>query len=226
MPKENKIQPDFRAIIRNQDIRAVIFDLDGTILDNNSFHLQRWLKYLRSKNIHISREEFNQNMSGRTNKDAIEYIFQRDMPEEEILKYTLEKEAVYRELYAPHLKPVKGFLKLLEFLKEKKIKMAIATSGIQPNIDFMFEHLPVKEYFTEIVNSVHIKKGKPDPEIYLLTANKLKVGPGKCLVFEDSIPGIISAKSAGMRVMALTTTHPEHELEIADWVITDFNEIF
>lgn len=226
MGETNKTHPGIHSIIEDQHIQAVIFDLDGTILDNNSFHLESWLKYLESKNIKISQEDFNQYMSGRTNKDAIEYIFQRKMSDEEILKYTLEKEAVYRELYAPQLKPVKGFLKLLGYLKEKRIKMAIATSGIQPNIDFMFEHLPVKEYFAEIVNSAHIKNGKPDPEIYLLTAKKLKIEPTKCLVFEDSVPGIISAKSAGMMVIALTTTQLSHELAMADWVINDFEDLF
>lgn len=215
----------FESILNQHHIRAAIFDLDGTLLDNNSYHLKSWLKYLEEKQIDISEEEFGKNISGRTNKDAVEYIFKRKMSDEEAMQYTLEKEAVYRELYAPYIKPVKGLIVLLDFFSEKKIKMAIATSGIQPNIDFMFDHVPIRKYFSEVVNSSHIKVGKPDPEIYLTTAARLEVEPAHCIVFEDSFPGIASAQSAGMYVVAITTTHTRSELDVANFVITDFSEL-
>lgn len=206
-------------------IQVAIFDLDGTMLDNNPFHLQSWLHYLKDKKIEISRDDFNRNVSGRTNKDALEFIFKRKMSTEEEHRLTWEKEAVYRDLYKTHIKEVKGLTSLLQYFKNKEIKMAIATSGIQPNIDFMFEHLPVRHFFSEIVESSQIKNGKPDPEIYLLTAKKLKVSPEHCLVFEDSIPGIQSGKAAGMPVIALTTTHKAEELTLADYVIHDFEDL-
>jgi HAD superfamily hydrolase (TIGR01509 family) len=145
------------------------------------------------------------------------------MSEEEILKYTLEKEAVYRELYLPFIKPVEGLTELLEILHEKNIPMAIATSGIQPNIDFMFENLPIKKYFKTVVNSSHISKGKPHPEIYLKTASLLNISPENCLVFEDAVVGINSAKAAGMKVIAIATTHPREELSRADMIVDNFN---
>ena len=101
--------------------------------------------------------------------------------------------------------------------------MAIATSGIQPNIDFMFEEVPIKSYFKEVVNSSHISKGKPDPEIYLKTASLLNVSPNHCLVFEDAVVGIKSAKAAGMKVIAVATTQPREELSMADMIIDDYN---
>lgn len=103
--------------------------------------------------------------------------------------------------------------------------MAIATSGIQVNIDFMFEHLPIKQYFTKIINSGDIEKGKPDPEIFLKTAAELGVAPEHCIVFEDSISGVQSGKSANMKVVALTTTHSKDELKEADLVIKDYKEL-
>lgn len=215
----------FESILNQHHIQAAIFDLDGTLLDNNSYHLKSWLKYLEEKQIDISEEEFGKNISGRTNKDAVEYIFKRKMSDEEAMHYTLEKEAVYRKMYAPFIQPVKGLICLLDFFQKRNIKMAIATSGIQPNIDFMFEHLPIRKYFDEVVNSADIKVGKPDPEIYLTTAKRLQVTPGYCIAFEDSFPGIASAKSAGMHVIAITTTHTRDELTSADLVINDFSDL-
>lgn len=216
------LKPKIDGILKEFETKAVIFDLDGTLLDNNSFHRKSWIEYLKNMGRDISEEEFNENFNGRTNKDVIEYIFNRKMSPEEILKYSLEKEAVYREIYKPFIKPVVGLIQFLQILKDKKIPMAIATSGIQPNIDFMFENVPIKEYFSEVVNSSHISKGKPDPEIYLKVASMLNVSPENCLVFEDAVVGINAAKAAGMKVIAVATTQPKEELADADKIIDDF----
>jgi beta-phosphoglucomutase len=139
------------------------------------------------------------------------------------MKHTLEKEALYRKIYKPFIKPVPGLIAFLEILKSKNIPLAIATSGIQPNIDFMFENIPIKKYFKTVVNSSHIKKGKPDPEIYLKAALLLNVDSKNCLVFEDAAVGIKSAKAAGMKVIAVATTQPKEELAEADEIVDDYN---
>ncbi len=214
------------SILSKRKIQAAIFDLDGTILDNNSYHLKSWLKYLKDKNITISQKEYNENMSGRKNRDVLEYVFKRKLSDEEVHKFSYEKETVYRQLYEPYIREISGFSRLLKYLKNNNIKMAIATSGIQPNIDFMFKHLPVRDYFQEVVKGADVTKGKPDPEIYLLTADRLKVDPKHALVFEDSTPGIESGKSAGAIVIALTTTHKKEELGDADFAINNFDDLF
>ncbi len=210
------------AILDEFKTKAVIFDLDGTLIDNNSYHRQTWEKYLEKIGKKISEEEFNAHMNGRTNEDAIKYIFGKDITNEEALKHTLDKEALYREIYKPFIKPVPGLIEFLEKLESKNIPMAIATSGIQPNIDFMFENIPIKKYFSVVVNSSHIKKGKPDPEIYLKVASLLHVAPKNCLVFEDAAVGIKSAKAAGMKVIAVATTQPKEELGEADIIVPDY----
>lgn len=204
------------------DIRAVIFDLDGTMLDNNPFHLKAWKQYLTDAGIHISEDEYNAHINGRTNKDAIEYIYKRKMTDEEAMKFALEKEAVYREIYAPHIQPVAGLIEFIAALKRGNIAIGMATSGVPVNIDFMFEHVPVRAYFDVIVHSAHIKKGKPDPEIYTKTASLLNVSPRHCLVFEDAAVGIQAAKAAGMHVAAIDTTQPAEQLAQADFLISDF----
>ena len=223
MSEKKSVDEKISVMLKKFDTKAVIFDLDGTLLNNNSFHRKTWEAYLKNIEKVISPEEFNAYINGRTNKDAIEYIYGRKMSEEESTKYTLEKESLYRKLYKPFIKPVPGLLHFLEILHKKNIPMAIATSGIQPNIDFMFENLPIKHYFKVIVNSSHIMNGKPHPEIYLKAASQLDISPKNCLVFEDAVVGIRSAKAAGMKVIAVATTQTKEELSIADMIVDDFN---
>jgi beta-phosphoglucomutase len=209
-------------LLESWNIEAVIFDLDGTLIDNNAYHLRSWRQYLEDIGKKISEEEYLANINGRTNKDAVEYIYGRKMSDDEAMQYALEKESVYRRMYAPFIKPVKGLYAILEVLEHHHIPMAIATSGIQVNIDFMFEHIPIKQYFRIVVNSSHIRNGKPDPEIYITTAQRLQVDPSRCLVFEDAVVGIRAAQAAGMKTIAITTTHGEEELRIADLIIPGY----
>lgn len=207
------------------EVNAVIFDLDGTLIDNNAYHLQTWVQYLKNRNREMSEEEYKANVNGRTNKDVIEYIYGRKMDDAEAMVYALEKEALYREIYQPHIEPVAGLLPLLQHIKDLGLPMAIVTSGIQVNIDFMFANIPMRPYFDVIVNSSHISQGKPHPEIYLKTAQLLQVAPENCLVFEDAVVGINSAKAAGMKVIGVLTTHSAAELSGADALITDYTEL-
>ena len=219
---DESLEEKVHTLLSRFDVKAVIFDLDGTLIDNNEFHLKTWKQYLEKEGIDISDENYNAHINGRTNKDAIEYIYGRKMSDAETLDYTLEKETLYREIYKPFIKPVEGLIPFLEILDKMNIQIGMATSGIQVNIDFMFEHIPIKKYFNVIVNSSHIKNGKPHPEIYLKAASLLNISPANCLVFEDAAVGITSAKSAGMSVVAIDTTQPHDELKEADMIIHDF----
>jgi len=212
-------------LLTKWNIKAVIFDLDGTLIDNNGFHLQAWREYLKRIDKAMTEDEYKIYLNGRTWRDAMEYIYGRKLPDDEAMKYYLEKASIYREIYAPFIKPVAGLINLLDFFQSQDLPMAIATSGIDINIDFMFEHIPIRKYFKLVVNASHIVKGKPDPEIYLKTASLLGVEPEHCLVFEDALVGIHAAKAAKMKVMGITTTHPASDLTEADRVIADYNII-
>ncbi len=207
------------------EIKAVIFDLDGTMLDNNEFHLKAWKKYLKDSGMEISDEDFKKYISGRTNADAVAHLYKKIMTEEEASVHYLKKEEIYRKMYENEIAPVTGLSGFLEDLQSHNVMMAIATSGVQVNIDYMFKHLPLKKYFKEIINSAHIKKGKPNPEIFLKTAAALHTAAANCIVFEDSVPGITAGKAAGMKVVAITTSHKREELNEADLIIEDYTEI-
>lgn len=220
--KQTTLENTINRLLDSMNTKAAIFDLDGTLIDNNAYHLKTWRVYLEKIGIDISEDAYRKNINGRTNKDALEYFYNKKMTDEEAMVYALEKEALYREIYKVDIKPVNGLIELLEVLYSRNIPMAIATSGIQVNIDFMFEHIPIKKYFKEVVNSSHISKGKPDPEIYVKTASLLNIPAKNCLVFEDAVVGVNAAHAAGMKVIAITTTQSAEELKDAEMIIKDF----
>lgn len=204
---------------------AIIFDLDGTLIDNNSYHIEAWKVFYDKIGKPFSKEEYMQNINGRINSDIFNYIFNTTLSSDEIDLYSTEKEALYRELYQPHIKPINGLIDFLEELEKEKIPKAIATSGLTPNINFMFEHVPIKKYYADVIDASQISKGKPHPEIFLKAAAAVKANPENCVAFEDSVAGIRSAKAAGMKVIALTTTHTAQDVKEADLIIKDYTEI-
>ncbi|OIR03399.1 fructose-1-phosphate phosphatase YqaB [mine drainage metagenome] len=204
---------------------GVAFDLDGTLIDNNAYHILSWQEFYKRRNRSFTSQEFIEHFNGKTNADVLKYIFHPNLTAEETHRYTEEKEKIYREIYAPHIKPVAGLINLLELLHQQNIPMVIATSGIPVNIEFMLQHIPIAKYFKTIINSTHISHGKPHPEIYQIAAKELGFAPEKCIAFEDAVAGVQSAKSAGLKTIALTTTHQPTELKQADKIVKDFTEI-
>lgn len=204
---------------------AIIFDLDGTLIDNNAYHIEAWKVFFKKIGRSWSDEEYKTEFNGKVNRDIFNYIFNRQLPAAELQEYTNEKEALYRELYAPDIVAIPGLINFLNEMQEANIRMAIATSGIKVNIQFMFDHLPVQRYFEKVVDSDYVIKGKPDPEIFLTAASFVNAEPQYCIAFEDSVAGVRSAKAAGMKVAALTTTHTKEDLHEADLVIKDYTEV-
>ena len=152
-------------------------------------------------------------------------LFGDDISEEAIVLYSKEKEMIYRELYSPFIKPVKGLPEFLHYASALGIPIALATSAPHENVLFTLEATGLRHYFTAITDSSMVSLGKPDPQVYVLTAKKLDVKPNECIVFEDSVAGIKAALGAGMRVIGVATTHNTDELLLyVDECITSFNE--
>ena len=205
--------------------QAVIFDLDGTLIDNNAYHIEAFKAFYDKIGKPFTLDEYKQHINGRVNREIFNYVFNTTLSPEKAEEYTNEKEGLYRELYAPHIKPITGLIDFLNELEQAKIPKAVATSGIIPNINFMFEHIPIRNYFFSVIDSTQITHGKPHPEIFLKAAVSVNAVPSECIAFEDSLAGIQSAKAAGMKVIALTTTHTAEELKDADLIIKDYTEI-
>jgi beta-phosphoglucomutase len=203
---------------------AVIFDMDGVLVDNFEYHQKAWQIFLEKYEIFIT-GDFRTKIFGGTNKEHLEVFFRRKLTQSEIKEFEETKEAIYRSIYEEEIKPVDGLKSFLELLRINKIPVALATSSPRVNIRFILERTGTTEYFSLILDSSSVNKGKPDPEIYLKSAKLLNFKPGKCIVIEDSHNGILAAKSAGNKVIGITTTHTASDLVGVDLVINDFNEL-
>jgi HAD superfamily hydrolase (TIGR01509 family) len=191
--------------------------MDGTMINNMAYHKKALQAFLKRHNITLTEDEFKHKISGKKNDQIFELVFGRKLDKDEEIKYTEEKEAMYRELFRPDIKEISGLTKLVETLHTQDIKTAIATTAPAQNRDFALEELGLDGKFEVILGDEHVSRGKPHPEIYEATAKKLGVAPGDCLVFEDSPPGVDSGKSAGMTVVAILSSHSAEELSDADY---------
>lgn len=206
-------------------IRAAIFDIDGTMVANQEYHKKSWIVTLEKYGLLVDDAFYRTKISGGKNEIILKKIFPGIGPDE-IKRIAKEKEYSYQRLYKNKVIEVRGLTTLVKKLRQKGLKLAIATSAPFLNRDFVLEALNLKNYFGIIVGGEDIKSAKPDPEIYLKTVNKLRVKPEECLVFEDSPSGVAAAKAADMKiVVGVLTYHLAEDIKLADFVIKDFTEI-
>jgi beta-phosphoglucomutase len=201
---------------------AFLFDMDGVIVDSNPAHKIALKQFCKKHGHNLTEEQLKERIYGRTNKDWIPAVF-GPLPAEKVKAYADEKEALFREIYKPTIVPVSGLKEFLADLKSNNLDRAIATSAPRENVDFTLEMTGVGQFFETILDESFVSKGKPDPEIYLKTAQALGYAPEDCIVLEDSLSGVKSGKSAGCRVVAITTTHTAAELVDADFIIENFH---
>lgn len=206
-------------------IKAAIFDMDGTMINNMEYHQKAWAEFLKRHGISFTTEEFKEKISGKKNDQIFSLVFGKELSSEEIKQYTEEKEDLYRELYKPEIKEVPGLNNTIQELEKRDIKLAIATTAPEKNRNFGLKSLQLTDKFPIILGDEHVSHGKPHPEIYLETAKQLGVLPSECLVFEDSPPGVGSGKNAGMMVVGILTSHTAEQLHEADYTIKNFTEL-
>jgi beta-phosphoglucomutase len=204
---------------------ALIFDMDGVLIDNHSFHLAAWVEFCKRYGIQITAEEFHEKMFGGTNRNLMEKVFGRKMQEDELQRKAEEKEKIYRDLHRPSFKPIKGVKEFIAKARSIGYKTAIATAAPRVNLDFTLDLADMHHLFDIRLDDSMVTHGKPDPEIYIKAAGLLEVRPDQCIVFEDSLTGIKSAQSAGMRVIGVSTSLTANELGHTWKVIPDFSEI-
>lgn len=207
-------------------LKAVIFDMDGTLADNIPYHKQSWLDLLKCYNIAIDESDFDAQNHG-TGPEMVRRFFGNNLSDEKVNELWKLKENLYRKLYTKHLKPIPGLTDLLVLLKSKNIRIGLATMGIAENVDFLLNGLGIKSYFNVITKGDEILKGKPDPEVYITTINKLKLRAEECLAVEDSLAGVLSAKNARLWVTAITTSSTAEYFTAhgVDSVVHDFKEL-
>lgn len=206
--------------------KAILFDMDGTLVDSIPFHQQAWLRFLDNHGIHLRPEEFH-----AQNHGTIEEMIRRFFPavQDRTALYALgqEKERMYREIYKPHIHEVPGLSPFLKKIRSFGIQAHLATMGDQPNIDFVLGAIGVRSFFASVTGAEEVKKGKPNPEVFLRSVEKAGLAASDCWVLEDSKGGIMAGKGAGCHVVGITTSHSPDELISfgADRTVKDFVEL-
>jgi beta-phosphoglucomutase family hydrolase len=190
----------------NYNSRAFIFDMDGTLVDNMQFHTRAWRRMLAENRVEMDPHEFLVRTAGKTNAEILPAIF-ADITKPRLDELAERKESIYRELFLDHRDPVAGVVEFLEGSKKLGVKMAVATAAPSANVEFILDGLGLRHFFGAITTAADISNGKPDPEIFLRSAEKLNVEPRNCLVFEDAINGFEAAERAGMRSIGITTVN-------------------
>ncbi len=202
---------------------AFIFDMDGVIVDSNPTHKIALKQFCEKHGYHLSETDLREKIYGRTNRDWLLNLFGK-LDDETIRRYADEKEALFRELYTT-IEPLAGLVEFLKKMDGVGIRRAIATSAPRANVDFTLEKTATGQYFDVILDDSFVTEGKPNPQIYLKSAQALGFDPARCIVFEDSLSGVLAGKRAGCKVVGLTTTHTTEELSETDLTIPDFKDV-
>lgn len=197
---------------------SLIFDMDGTIIDNMNYHYDAWRVFLGEHDMEMTDKELRDEIRG-TNREIMGRLFGKEAPVEELDRMGDYKEALYRDIYRPHMRLLEGLQTFLEKAVAAGVTMAIATSANQDNIDFVMNGLKLRPFFKVTVSSEEVEKGKPHPDTFLEAAHRLNRPANECIVFEDAPTGIEAAKRAGMKAVALTTTRLPTEFDIFDNII-------
>jgi beta-phosphoglucomutase-like phosphatase (HAD superfamily) len=192
--------------------RALIFDMDGTMVDSMPFHARSWVEFTRRHGIEVEVDDLMRRTTGRNGIECIRELFGREVEEVEALRLIAQKESIYRELFTPSFAEVRGFRAFAGQALERGWKLGVGTAGDRHNIAFCLGHLAMDPPPQAVVGGDEGLPGKPEPAIFLEAARRLGVAAADCIVFEDAPFGIEAARRAGMRAVAVCTSHSADEL--------------
>ncbi len=205
--------------------RGAIFDWDGVIINSAEHHEESWERLAKETGHVLPDGHFTRGF-GMKNEVIIPDLLKWTSNLVEIRLLSLRKEAIYREVVRErNIAALPGVELWLQALGDAGIPCVIGSSTHRENIVTALEMLGMEHYFTAIVSAEDVKRGKPDPQVFLEAARRINIEPKDCIVFEDALVGIAAAKAAAMRVVGVTTTNPRAILSGANWVVDRLDEL-
>lgn len=209
-----------------QQIKALLFDLDGTLIDSEFFHFECWNEILAESQVNLTYEDWLKNYAGTplpTNAKNLIDKYNINTPLADMVErrelLTLERLKTKDVNLMPYVSDV------LDFFKSKNLILALVTSSPRKDVEAIFERNGLGNYFQLIITRSEVSKSKPDPESYDTCVAQLGLSKEECIVFEDTLNGIKSAKAAGLTCIAIQSNTAEHQnLNLADQLFRDFNE--
>ncbi len=202
--------------------RAVIFDLDGVLVDSEPLHVKAWKALFEREGIRASEEEFAMGV-GMADTEWISLILAARRRHDDPQWWRSAKNEVFREILAREVRPFPGALDLIERLRGE-FRLGVASNSVRETVETALRLLGVRERFEAVVGAEDLTNYKPHPQAYLKAADALGVAPPRCTVVEDSTLGVQAAKAAGMRCVGITTTLPAHRLAQADLILPSLEE--
>lgn len=206
-------------------IKAVIFDMDGVIIDSEGVYLEYQLEFAKKKNPDVKLEDLYP-LVGATKQECwevVERVVSNGQTWEELRNEFRQRdiysEIDYRNIYRPEVTDT------LKQLKEAGFRLALASSTHLELVERVLEENGIRDYFEAVVSGEQFKKSKPDPEIYLYTAGQLKLEPGECLAVEDSTIGITAAHRAGLKIAAVIDTRYGFDQSLADYKLNTVKDV-
>ena len=200
-------------------MKAVLFDLDGVLVDGEKAHYHATRLALEEQGIHFTYKQYLQYFPGVTDEEALAWFLRK--PRRAVKWIARRKHELFSEIFDQHIVSFPNTIAAAKMLKRKGYRLVLATSAVRPEAMAFLNAFRLKPLFHAIVSAEDVKKGKPDPQIYLLAAKKAKAKPSECVVVEDSVAGVAAAKAAGMRCVALLHTYPHKLLRKADAIVSD-----
>ena len=209
----------------NRQYEAVIFDLDGTLLDSMWMWKQIDIDFLKNYNLSLP-EDLQKKIEGMSFSETAVYFKERFHLPESLDEIKAVWNRMAYEFYRTKTPLKPGAREFLEEMKQKKIPLGIATSNSRKLVDAALLGNGIADYFQSVTTGCEVNAGKPAPDIYLKVASDLGVSPGDCLVFEDVPAGVLAGKRAGMKVVAVEDTYclceKEEIASMADWYVRDY----
>ena len=204
---------------------GALFDWDGVVIDSSRQHEESWELLAAELGKPLPDDHFLRGF-GMKNQVIIPHILRWTEDPDEIHRYSLRKEELYREIVRERgIEPLPGVVTVLKMLREHGVPCAVASSTHRENIETIFDAIGVREYFAAVVTAEDVSHGKPDPEVFVKGAGRIDRDPRYCVVFEDAHVGIEAGLAAGSRVIAVATTNPLHTLSKADLAVASLEDV-
>jgi beta-phosphoglucomutase-like phosphatase (HAD superfamily) len=203
---------------------GVIFDVDGVLLDSYKMHYECWRAIAEKHSITVSEKEFD-SLFGRRGSEIVRQIWGEDLPSEQVASIHRSKQALYRENLRRHFPEMEGAIQLIDGLAGERFVLGIGSSAPSENVEMSLNGLQRAKSFKAVVTGSDVIRGKPDPQVFLLAAQRMEVEPSNCAVIEDAPAGIAAALAGGMTAVALAGTAPPERLTMAHLVVNSLRQL-
>ena len=200
-------------------VKGIIFDMDGTMVDSLPYHHEAWKIFFNENKVENFSEKLKDYKGGGT-LDLMKAVYGDRYSLKQLKRMSDEKEIIFRRIYKGKIKPIKGFKKFLNHVKSRNILVGLASNAIRKNVSLIIKELEIYDDFDSIICGDEVDNGKPNPEMFNETIDRFNINKDECLIFEDSLEGVLAAKNSGIKVIGITSSSSNKVLTDAGCVMS------